>query len=59
MANRTLAALRKFFNWCIERDLIKFSPAYKISAPAKNITRDRVLSDKELKDIWNASQETE
>ncbi|HPQ51409.1 MAG: hypothetical protein KDJ26_00825 [Alphaproteobacteria bacterium] len=52
MANRTLAALRKFFNWCIERDLIKFSPA-------KNITRDRVLSDKELKDIWNASQETE
>lgn len=35
MANRTLAAIRKFFNWCIERDLIKFSPAYKILPPQK------------------------
>ena len=55
MANRMLAAIRKFFNWCIERDLIKFSPAYKISAPAKSISRDRVLSDRELIDVWNAS----
>jgi integrase len=54
MANRTLAAIRKFFNWCTERDLIKFSPAYKISAPCKNKTRDRVLSDDELRDIWRA-----
>lgn len=57
MANRTLAAMRKFFNWCIERDLIKFSPAYKISPPAKTISRDRVLSDMELKEIWEASLE--
>lgn len=57
MANRTLAALRKFFNWCIERDLIKFSPAYKISSPAKNPSRDRVLSDSELCEIWHASGE--
>lgn len=57
MANRTLAAIRKFLNWCIERDLIKFSPAYKISSPAKNLTRDRVLSDRELRDIWEASGE--
>lgn len=57
MANRTLAAMRKFFNWCIERDLIKFSPAYKISPPARNISRDRVLSDMELKEIWEASLE--
>ena len=49
MANRTLAALRKFFNWCMERDLIN-SPPLKISP------RPRTL-DKELKDIWNASQE--
>ena len=55
MANRTLAAIRKFLNWCIERDLIKFSPAYKITSPAKNPTRDRVLSDRELRDIWEAS----
>lgn len=56
MANRTLAALRKFLNWCIERDLIKFSPAYKITSPSKNVSRDRVLSDFELAEIWNASK---
>jgi integrase len=54
MANRTLAALRKFFNWAIERDLIKYSPAFRISPPAKNISRDRVLADDELRDIWQA-----
>jgi integrase len=54
MANRTLAALRKFFNWAIERNLIQYSPAFRLSPPAKNISRDRVLSDEELRDIWQA-----
>lgn len=57
MANRTLAAIRKFFNWCIERDLIKFSPAFKISSPAKNVSRDRVLADYDLVHIWKVSGE--
>ncbi len=29
MANGTLTRLSRFFNWCIERNLIKYSPVYK------------------------------
>ena len=57
MANRTLAHIRKFFNWCVERNLIPFSPAYKVAAPAQNPTRNRVLTDTELKEIWQATLE--
>lgn len=52
MANRTLAHIRKFFNWCVQRNLIPFSPAYKLAPPAKNVTRSRVLHDPEIKEIW-------
>ena len=59
MANRTLAAMRRFFNWCVERDLITHSPAYMVAAPARNRTRDRVLADFELKEIWNVCENFE
>lgn len=57
MANRTLSVLRKFFNWCIERGYISNSPAYMVRLPAKKKTRDRVLNENELSEIWNASFE--
>lgn len=56
MANRTLAAMRRFFNWCVQRNLIEHSPAYMVAAPTRNRTRDRVLTDLEIKEIWNACQ---
>lgn len=52
MANRTLAHMQKLFNWSVERNLIPYSPAYKVSPPAKNKSRDHVIADHELKDIW-------
>jgi len=55
MANRSLAHMRKFFNWCVERNLIAYSPAFKIAAPAPNPTRERVLTNYEVRDIWQAS----
>ncbi len=55
MANRTLAHMRKFFNWCVERNLILYSPAFKITAPAPNPKRDRVLNNIEITDLWHAS----
>ena len=57
MANRTLSRMGEFFNWCIERNLIQRSPVYKISKPAKEISRDRVLNDQELKEIWECCAE--
>jgi integrase len=54
MANRTLAAVRKFFNWCVERDVLPNSPCTGVRAPAVETARDRVLSDAELSLIWRA-----
>ncbi len=54
MANRTLAHLRKFFNWCHARDLIETLPVLNVAKPAPEISRDRVLSDEEIKYVWQA-----
>ena len=53
-ANRTLAVLRRMFNWCIERGLIDASPAEKIRPPALEQSRDRVLTDDEIRLAWGA-----
>lgn len=55
MANRTLAAIRKFFNWCVERDILQISPCAGVQAPSAERARDRVLSDPEMSLIWRAS----
>jgi integrase len=55
-ANRVLAYLRRLFNWCIERDLIADNPAAGIKAPTKEVSRERVLSLGELKDVLVAAQ---
>ena len=54
-ANRVLAYLRRLFNWCVERDLIVDNPAAGIKAPAKEVSRERVLSLDELKDLLAAA----
>ena len=55
-ANRVLAYLRRLFNWSIERDLIADNPAAGIKAPAKEISRERVLSLDELNNLLVAAQ---
>ena len=48
-----LAYLRKFFNWCADRDLIASSPTARIRrTPLRS--RDRVLSEDELRLVWEA-----
>ena len=54
-ANRVLAYLRRFFNWCIERDLLHDSPASGIKAPAKETSRERVLTLVELQGVMEAA----
>lgn len=56
MANRILAALRKLFNWSITRDLLQDSPCEKVKPPAAERSRDRVLTDDELRVMWQASE---
>lgn len=54
-ANRALAAVRSFFNWCVNNDRLESSPAQGIKPPGGDETsRDRVLSDAEIKVLWEA-----
>jgi integrase len=55
MANRTLAAVRKLFNWAVSRDILTISPCTGVVAPASESSRDRVLDDDELRLVWNAA----
>jgi integrase len=54
-ANRTLAALRRLFNWTVERGLLEVSPCSAVKAPSPEISRDRVLSDDEVRWAWQAA----
>lgn len=51
-ANRTLAVIRRMFNWAISRDIVIFSPCKGIEAPGMERQRDRVLSSEEIKALW-------
>jgi integrase len=57
LANRTLAALRRMMNWACERDIIAASPCAGVKAPAAERSRDRVLSDDELRAVWDAASD--
>lgn len=59
MANRTLAALRKLFNWCVSRGIITTSPCHGVSAPHREKSRDRILNDEELTAVFDAAKETD
>jgi len=51
-ANHALSAIRKFFNWAVERGVIETSPCTAIRKPAPQRSRERVLDDHELAAIW-------
>lgn len=53
-ANRTLAVIRKLFNWAISRDLVENNPCLQVKAPAKENERDRVLDNNEIRALWKA-----
>ena len=53
-ANRIRAYLGKFLNWCVERDILNVSPAMGVKPAAKEKSRDRVLTDQEVKWFWQA-----
>lgn len=54
-ANRALAAVTKFFNWSLDRSIIETSPCIRVARPGEEKSRDRVLTDDELRLIWKAA----
>lgn len=55
-AVRVHAILRRFFNWCVERDILFLSPMATIKPPSPGESRDRVLADEELRLLWKACE---
>jgi len=53
-ANRVRSYLGTFFNWAVDRDIIDTSPAQGVKPVAKEKSRDRVLSDDEVRWFWRA-----
>jgi integrase len=55
-ANRIRSYLSKFLNWAVERDILASSPALGVKPVAKETSRDRVLSDDEIRWLWAACE---
>jgi integrase len=55
-ANKALKAIKTFFRWSIGRAVLDRSPADGVPLPAKQVARDRVLSDGELARVMFAAR---
>jgi integrase len=55
-ANKTLKSLKTFLRWCVGRAVLDQSPAEGVPLPAKEVARDRVLSDQELAQVILAAR---
>ena len=47
-ANRTLAVVRKVYNWGIGQDIVPHNPCQAIAAPGKETQRERFLTETEI-----------
>jgi len=56
MANRVLALVRKMLNFAIQQDWIDANVASLIQKPGTERSRDRVLTDDELRRVWAACE---
>lgn len=54
-ARYTFACLRPFFSWCVSRQYISLSPMMGLESPAVPESRDRFLSEQEIKAFWKAT----
>jgi integrase len=56
MANNTFKVIRKMFNYAVEKDILQISAANGVKLPAPLNTRERVLSQDEIKLFWSNLQ---
>ena len=55
-AGKTLAWVRRAFNYAIGKALIETSPVTRVEPPVRAKARERVLSDSELRRLWVAAE---
>jgi integrase len=54
MARRVQAYVRRFFRWCVERDILKVDPTAGMPRVGNGKSRERVLTDDELLKVWRS-----
>lgn len=52
MSNQVLKITRKMFNFAVERDILQFTPFAGVKALAPNNSRERTLTESEVKTFW-------
>jgi len=55
LANRAHSIIRKLFGWAVEHEIVAVSPCAGLKAPAEEKSRDRILTDQELRAVWRAA----
>jgi integrase len=53
-SNRVLALINSIFNFAISKEIIEANPAHRVPKPGREQTRDRVLSEAEVRALWLA-----
>jgi integrase len=56
-ANKALKSTKTFLRWCVGRAVLDQSPADGVPLPAKEVARDRVLTDQELAQVIAAARQ--
>jgi integrase len=56
MARRVQAYVRRFFRWCIERDILNVDPTAGMPRVGNGKSRERALTDDELLKVWRAAE---
>lgn len=54
MSNQVLKIVRKMFNFAIERDILQNTPCLGVKALAPNNSRERTLTEAEIKTLWSS-----
>jgi integrase len=52
-ADRTRALISKIFNFGIKRGIVEINPAAGVENPGPERQRDRLLSEDEIRTLWN------
>jgi integrase len=55
-ANKTLKLAKTFFGWCVGKAILDRSPGDGLKPPTREVARDRVLTDDELRRIIAAAR---
>lgn len=55
-SNRTLTILKRMYNFAVDEELLEVSPVAKVKFAFNETSRDRVISEVELRAIWRVAE---